>query len=140
VKAHLPIVVGLVEVDSPEGPRFVVTRRRAGVHLAGSWELPGGKVAADETPRDALRRELHEELGVDVAHAEPITFSWYEYPERVVLLLFFHVRLTATSPSPAPLEAEALRLVDHAELLALPMPPANAPLLAALARPQETRR
>jgi 8-oxo-dGTP pyrophosphatase MutT (NUDIX family) len=43
----------------------LLTRRKAGTHLAGAWEFPGGKVHAGEDPREALRRELREELGVE---------------------------------------------------------------------------
>ena len=130
----LPIVVGLVAIGPPDDARYVVTRRHASAHLGGQWELPGGKLHAGESPEQALERELAEELGVVVASATPITFSWYTYPERTVLLLFFDVRLRADSPAPRPLEASELRLVTREALLDMPFPAANAPLLAALAR------
>lgn len=129
------IAVGLVEHgrSAEQAPRFIVTRRHADAdHLAGAWELPGGKVGQGEAPADALVRELREELGVEIGAPEPLTFSWYRYPERTVLLLFFRAALRADSPEPRALQAAELRLLTRDELLALPFPPANAPLLAAL--------
>ncbi|MCC6621176.1 MAG: (deoxy)nucleoside triphosphate pyrophosphohydrolase [Deltaproteobacteria bacterium] len=136
-----PVAVALVEVGPPEDPRYVVTRRRPDAHLPGAWELPGGRIEPDETPDAAVRRELAEELGVTVAEATPLTWSWFTYPERAVLLLFFHVRLAPDSPAPAPLAATELALVTRASLREVPFPPANAPLLAALDRlsPPENR-
>jgi len=133
------VAVGLVAHGERDGaPTYVVTRRPEGVHLAGAWELPGGKVGADESPEIALRRELREELGVAVGPVTPLTFSWFAYPERTVLLLFFSAATVVDSPAPAPLAATELRLVTREELLALELPPANTPLLAALAPPPPT--
>lgn len=128
------VAVGLVEVITAEGPRYVVTKRPEDVHLGGSWELPGGRVEPHESPQEAVVRELREELGIEVDPPEPLTFSWHAYPERLVLLLFFSARMTAQSPMPRPLAATELRLVTRAELLSIPFPPANEPLLTALRR------
>ncbi len=124
------VVVGLIRYgETSEGEQtWVVTRRAEGVHLAGSWELPGGKVEPGESPRQALDRELREELGVEVEDALPATFSWYSYPDRTVMILFYQVTLMANGPAPSPRVATELRLLTESELLALEMPPANEPL------------
>lgn len=130
------VAVGLVRhaAGPDEAARWIVTRRPQHVHLSGSWELPGGKVAPGEAPVSALRRELREELGVEIADPTPLTFSWYRYPERTVLLLFFETE-TLAGALPRPLAATELRLVTSEELRALPLPPANEPLLACLEAP-----
>lgn len=122
------VVVGLLAsaVDDDEGAsRFIVTKRPQGVHLAGQWELPGGRLEPGEEPEAGLRRELREELGVEVGDLVPLTFAHHRYPERQVLLLFFEGRVTESSPSPRPLASEELALLPLAELVSLPMPPAN---------------
>ncbi|MCA9542550.1 MAG: (deoxy)nucleoside triphosphate pyrophosphohydrolase [Myxococcales bacterium] len=134
VNAGRPVLVavGLLTHgrDDRGEPRYVVTRRHeAAAHLPGCWELPGGKVGPEETPAAALVRELREELGVEVSPPEPLTFSWHAYAERTVLLLFFAAQTRPDSPAPRPLASAELRLVSRDELLELPLPPANRPLL-----------
>ena len=129
MKDPVLVVVGLIPYgENPGGaPTYVVTLRQEDAHLGGSWELPGGKVQAGESPPDALRRELAEELGVEVEGPHPITFSWHAYAERTVLILFYEAPLKPDSPAPRPLVARDLQLVDRNQLLALPLPPANDP-------------
>ncbi|MEI2422307.1 NUDIX domain-containing protein, partial [Arthrospira platensis SPKY2] len=71
--------------------RVLISRRNERGHLPGVWEFPGGKCAPRETPRAALERELHEELGVEVLHATRILNIPHDYPERRVELTVFRV-------------------------------------------------
>ena len=70
--------------------RMLLAQRPAGTHLAGLWEFPGGKVEPGEEPAQGLRRELREELGIEVEQAAEITRFPYEYPGRAPLVLIFY--------------------------------------------------
>lgn len=71
------------------GNRVLLTRRPAGTHLEGLWEFPGGKVEPDETPEEALVREIREELGVAVRRIRPYLFVHHQYPEKRILMLTY---------------------------------------------------
>ena len=87
------VAVGvLVERDAGgrEG-RFLLTSRPEGKVYAGYWEFPGGKLEAGETVEQALRRELHEELGISIGHAHPWQVEMMDYPHALVRLHFCKV-------------------------------------------------
>jgi 8-oxo-dGTP diphosphatase len=111
----------------------LVAQRPAGKHLAGFWEFPGGKSDPGETPLDALRRELAEELGIRVETAEPLIAVPWTYPGKQIVLDAWIV--TAYAGDAYAREHEALRWVDPAELATLPMPPADGPIVTALRLP-----
>jgi 8-oxo-dGTP diphosphatase len=125
-----PIVVtaAVVEHDG----RFLVTRRPAGVHLAGCWEFPGGKCDAGEALGACLARELREELDVDAHIGGEIFTTTHSYPERTVELHFFQCDLQG---EPRPQLGQELRWVRREELAALEFPPADTELIRMLAGP-----
>lgn len=126
----LPVVAAaLVDVDG----RVLLQQRPEGKSLAGLWEFPGGKIEAGETPEDALIRELEEELAIVVPHAcfSPAVFASAPLGDRHLLLLLYITRKWVGVPRA--LEATALRWVRPAEMYALPMPPADRPLIGLLA-------
>jgi 8-oxo-dGTP diphosphatase len=108
-----------------EGGRVLLTQRKAGAHLEGLWEFPGGKIDPDEDPRDALVRELREELGIEVTVGAPLEVTSHRYPTKRVLLLFFEVERRPGSPEPRPLDVADLRWADRADLDRLPFPEAD---------------
>jgi 8-oxo-dGTP diphosphatase len=71
--------------------RFLLTSRPEGKVYAGYWEFPGGKLEAGETVVQALRRELQEELGITIGHAEPWKIDLMDYPHARVRLHFCKV-------------------------------------------------
>ncbi len=71
--------------------RFLLTSRPAGKVYAGHWEFPGGKLEAGETVEQALRRELHEELGITIGPAQPWKVEIMDYPHARVRLHFCKV-------------------------------------------------
>ena len=72
--------------------RFLLTSRPEGKVYAGYWEFPGGKLEAGESVEAALRRELHEELGITIGHAEPWNVTLMDYAHARVRLHFCKVR------------------------------------------------
>jgi 8-oxo-dGTP diphosphatase len=98
--------------------------------MAGLWEFPGGKVDDGEAPATALERELEEELGIDAATGEPITFAVHEEDGLRVLLLFYTARIRSGRPQPR--EAQRLAWVAPDELDRYPTPPADAALVRLL--------
>jgi 8-oxo-dGTP diphosphatase len=124
-------VVAVALVD-PE-KRVLLQQRAPGRAMAGLWEFPGGKVEEGETPEAALVREIEEELGVaiDPAALAPCCFASAAHGDRHMVLLLYLCRQWRGEP--APLDAAALRWATPDEMLALPMPPADAPLIPLLA-------
>lgn len=83
------VAVGIL-IDADD--RFLMTSRPAGKVCAGEWEFPGGKLEPGETVEAALRRELHEEIGIVVGAVEPWRVELVDYPHARVRLHFCKVR------------------------------------------------
>ena len=126
-----PVVAGLM-VDS-EG-RILVQQRPQGTAMAGLWEFPGGKLEPDESPEQALARELGEELGIGIEPKDciPMTFASASLSQRHLILLLF--RCLHWEGEPRALHATELKWATVAELYELPMPPADLPLLDIIAQ------
>ncbi len=120
-----------------DGREFLLAQRPEGKVYAGYWEFPGGKVEPGETVRQALVRELQEELGITVTACSPWLTRQFTYPHATVRLNFW--RVTAWDGEigiTAPLEHSAVDWLacgdaPHVE----PILPANAPILKALSLP-----
>jgi 8-oxo-dGTP diphosphatase len=114
---------------------FLLAQRPAGKVYAGYWEFPGGKAESGEPPEQALARELHEELGIDIAQAYPWLTRVFTYPHGTVRLRFY--RVFSWEHEPHPREDQAIAWQAPGAPMAAPMLPANAPVLASLALPVE---
>ena len=87
-RAIVEVAVGvLVRADGA----FLLTSRPEGKVYAGYWEFPGGKLEAGESVEQALRRELHEELGIAIGAAVPWKVEMVDYPHALVRLNFCKV-------------------------------------------------
>ncbi|MGH8669268.1 MAG: Nudix family hydrolase [Burkholderiales bacterium] len=114
---------------------FLLAQRPVGKVYAGYWEFPGGKVEPGEPPAQALARELHEELGIEIAEAYPWITRVFTYPHGTVRLNFF--RVTKWGGEPHPREDQAIAWQSSGAPMQAPLLPANAPVLASLALPVE---
>ena len=124
------LVVAAALLDS-DG-RVLIAKRPKGKAMAGLWEFPGGKVHEGETPEAALARELKEELAITVCEPclYPVSFASHAYDDFHLLMPLYQCR--NWEGTPAPQEGQEIRWVWPARLNGLAMPPADAPLVAAL--------
>jgi 8-oxo-dGTP diphosphatase len=128
VRLLLVVAVALIDVDN----RILIAQRPQGKSLAGLWEFPGGKLDPGERPEQALIRELHEELGIEVKEAclAPLTFASHAYDDFHLLMPLYVCRrwqgfVTAR-------EGQGLKWVLVRDLRSYAMPPADEPLIPAL--------
>lgn len=123
------VAAAIVRADG----RVLLQRRPRNKAMAGLWEFPGGKIESGETPERALARELQEELGIeiDAGLVRPACFASTPLGGRHLLLLLYLV--SEWTGEPRALEASDLAWVGPEEMRALPMPPADEPLVELLA-------
>lgn len=112
--------------------RVLIAERPAGKALAGRWEFPGGKIDPGESERDALARELREELGVEVVRAERMLELKHEYPDRHIELSMWRVGEYRGMPEPR--DGQALKWVMPAELVHEDLLEADRPIVQALSK------
>jgi 8-oxo-dGTP diphosphatase len=122
------LVVAAALYDS--GGRVLIAQRPAGKAFAGRWEFPGGKVARGESEREALGRELREELGVEVTLARPLMRLQHAYEDREVELSLWIVE--RFSGAPRALDGQSLKWVAPAHLRAQDILEADRPFIEAL--------
>ncbi|MFT3849071.1 MAG: Nudix family hydrolase [Propionivibrio sp.] len=116
------------------GTEFLLAQRPAGKVYAGYWEFPGGKVEPGETLREALIREIQEELGVTIDRAYPWLSCQFTYPHATVRLKFFQV--ASWHGEVAPIEHSGFAWVGIGDAAPVsPILPANGPILRALELP-----
>ena len=128
--APRPLIVVAAGVLRNARGEVLLGQRAPGKHLAGTWEFPGGKREYGETGHEALSRELHEELGIDIGESTPLLSLTHDYPELSVRLMLREVR--DWRGEPVGREGQALRWVAPASLPGLDMPPADRPVVRVL--------
>ncbi len=121
------VAAAIVERDG----RWLMARRLKGTHLEGLWEFPGGKVDPGETLEACLVRELAEELGVESRVGGLRWTTTHDYPAKRVVLHFYDCTIAG---EPQPRLGQELRWVSGSELATLPLPEADAGLVALLTR------
>ena len=113
--------------------QVLIAKRPLDKHQGGLWEFPGGKVEADEDVLVALKRELHEELGIDVEQARPLIRVRHRYPDKAVLLDVW--RVDGFSGEPHGREGQPVEWCAVDALSERAFPEANLPIIAAAQLP-----
>jgi len=129
-----PVDVAVAVLIRSDGTVLLARRPEAKVYT-GYWEFPGGKIEPGEPVLDALRREIREELGVEIERAYPWITRVFVYPHATVRLHFHRVYAWRGEPRALEHQAIAWQRPDAVELA--PLLPANGPVLRGLSLPAE---
>jgi 8-oxo-dGTP diphosphatase len=126
---HKPLIVVSAVALLNKRNQILYAQRPKGKNMEGLWEFPGGKVEPGETAERALKRELMEELNiqVDVADLRPLTFASQEYDDFIMVMPLFICNQWSGDIHPN--EGQNYAWVNVQDLRIYPMPPADEPLL-----------
>lgn len=111
--------------------RVLAAQRSATMSLPNLWEFPGGKIEPGESPRVALVRELHEELGCTVSVGASVVETRHEYDFATIVLATYYASIEAGEP--APTEHADVRWCTAPELRSLDWAAADLPAVVAVA-------
>ncbi|MGL5758069.1 8-oxo-dGTP diphosphatase MutT [Plesiomonas sp.] len=127
MKKQMHVAAGIIRNATKE---IFITQRRPDTFLAGFWEFPGGKLEVGESAQEALARELHEEVGIEVMQSVPFDNVSVEFDDRVVHLHFFLVEDYQGEPFGR--EGQHSAWVAQQDLIAERFPEANAAIVQTL--------
>ncbi|MEB0056171.1 MULTISPECIES: NUDIX domain-containing protein [unclassified Variovorax] len=127
-RLHTEVAVGILIRKSDDA--LLLSTRPDGKPYAGYWEFPGGKVEAGESIEEALRRELHEELGITIDSASVWKVTEHDYPHALVRLHW--CKVTAWTGELEMREGQAMRW-QQLPLDVAPVLPGAIPVLGWLA-------
>ena len=118
-----PPTIRVVAAVVERSGRYLITQRRPSAVLPLMWEFPGGRVEAEETDAQALKREVRHRLGVDVVPGELISFVSHPYERYVVDLYLYECQLAGGEPTER--NVNAFKWVSSAEFDQYPFTPAD---------------
>ncbi|MBT5900931.1 MAG: (deoxy)nucleoside triphosphate pyrophosphohydrolase [Opitutaceae bacterium] len=121
----IPVCCALIEHED----RVLIAQRPLEKHLGGQWEFPGGKMEPDESPTDALHREIKEELGCTLTITAALPPVIHTYPAATIQLHPFIATLSPDSSPPQAYEHVALKWLNRTELAKATLAPADIPVL-----------
>ena len=139
IQSHLPMRepssplphknIGVAVIWNEQG-QILIDRRRPNGLLGGLWEFPGGKIELGETVEECIKREIQEELAIEVEVGDRLITIDHAYSHFRVTLNVHHCRHLIGVPQP--LECDEIRWVTLDEIDQFPFPKANAQIIAAL--------
>lgn len=122
----VPVTAAVIEKDG----KILLAKRKPGGALGGMWEFPGGKIDPGETPQECVRRELREELALEVEVGPEVVRAVHRYDRGVIELVAF--RATIVSGEPQLLDHQELVWVEPSKLLDYQLCPADLPVARAV--------
>jgi len=125
----IQVAIAVIINDNDE---IFISRRAADQHQGNKWEFPGGKVETNESVEDALRREIKEELGIEVHSQNHLIDITHEYETKTVKLEVFEIR--DWSGKPTGMEGQPTRWVKRSDLAEIEFPKANKAIVDLLMR------
>jgi 8-oxo-dGTP diphosphatase len=132
-RKRLLVVAALIE----QRGRVLLSQRRVDQSFPLHWEFPGGKVEPGENPRDALVREIREELGCTVGVGDVVDVVFHAYPAFDLVMPVYQSRIVRGIARPA--QVAAIAWIARAQLAKMTLPPADIPLAKRLARRRPVR-
>ena len=127
-------IIGVAVIWNNQG-QILIDRRPAQGLLGGLWEFPGGKIEPDETVADCIKREIREELGIEIEVGDRVITVDHAYSHFRVTLIVHHCR--HLSGVPQALECDEIRWVTLEEIDQFPFPKANTQIIGALRQEAE---
>ena len=124
-RKHITVVAAIIK----DNGKYLATQRNYGEFKDG-WEFPGGKIEPNETPEEAVKRELEEEAGIQVLSAFPYEHFQFEYPTKIIEFYFFLVEEWIGEPFGR--EGQEGFWIAQSELDEGQFPPANEKLIGKL--------
>ncbi|PSP03297.1 MAG: 8-oxo-dGTP diphosphatase MutT [Cyanobacteria bacterium QS_7_48_42] len=121
--------IGVAVIWNERG-QILIDRRRPEGLMGGMWEFPGGKIEANETVQDCIKREIREELAIEIEVEEHLITIDHAYTHFRVTLNVYHCRYL--SGEPQPLVCDEIRWVTLEEINQFPFPEANTEIIRAL--------
>ncbi|MGD9898186.1 MAG: (deoxy)nucleoside triphosphate pyrophosphohydrolase [Calditrichaceae bacterium] len=129
MKPRIKVVAALIFNESGQ---ILITQRQKDSHLGGYWEFPGGRVEKDETSDEALRREIKEEVDLDIRVDELFWSSTFDYDVKIVEILFYNSTLIDPFQQIIPLEVDDFKWIPLSELHKFQFPEADQALIRQL--------
>ena len=123
----IKVVAAVIKSINQNNEPFIFATQRGYGEFKGGWEFPGGKIEAGETPQEALKREIKEELDTEISVKDLICTVEYDYPKFHLSMDCFWAEVTAGHLELK--EAEAARWLTKDDIDSVPWLPADQTIL-----------
>lgn len=120
---QLVVTAAVIEQENT----VLIAQRKPGSHLALKWEFPGGKLEWGEDPRDGLKREIREELGIEIEVGDVVEVVSHTYEDRQIVLIAYKCRYVRGTVQM--LDVHDVRWVQPEELRTVDLSPADVPIV-----------